>query len=80
MKIGVHIGKRVHELRKATKMTQDQLADAAQVPQGNISRLERGDVEDVHVSTLLRLARALGATVNDLLRDFQDDHEDVKAS
>ena len=55
-------------------MTQDQLADAAQVPQGNISRLERGDVEDVHVSTLLRLARALGATVNDLLRGFQDEH------
>ena len=51
-----------------------------QVPQGNISRLERGDVEDVHVSTLLRLARALGTTVNDLLRDFQDEHEDVKVS
>ena len=80
MKIGVYIGKRVYELRKAAKMTQDELADAAQVPQGNISRLERGDVEDVHVSTLLRLARALGATVNDLLRDFQDEYEDVKAS
>ena len=80
MKIGVHIGKRVLELRKAAKMTQDELADAAQVPQGNISRLERGDVEDIHVSTLLRLARALGATINDFLRDFQDDHEDVKAS
>jgi transcriptional regulator with XRE-family HTH domain len=74
MKIGVYIGKQVHELRKAAHMTQDQLADAAQVPKGNISRLERGDVEDVHVSTLLRLARALGATVNDLLRDFQDEH------
>ena len=80
MKIGVHIGKRVIELRKAAKMTQYELADAAQVPQGNISRLERGDVEDIHVSTLLRLARALGATINDFLRDFQDDHEDVKAS
>ena len=80
MKVGVHIGKQVLELRKAAKMTQDELADAAQVPQGNISRLERGDVEDVHVSTLLRLAAALGATVNDLLRDFQDEHEDVKAS
>jgi transcriptional regulator with XRE-family HTH domain len=80
MKIGVHIGKRVLELRKAASMTQDELADAAQVPQGNISRLERGDVEDVHVSTLLRLARALGATVNDFLRDFQDEHEDVEVS
>ena len=53
---------------------------AAQVPQGNISRLERGDVEDVHVSTLLRLARALGITVYDLLGDFQDEPEDVKVS
>jgi transcriptional regulator with XRE-family HTH domain len=80
MKIGVHIGKRVLELRKASKMTQDELADAAQVPQGNISRLERGDVEDVHVSTLLRLAGALRTTVDDLLKDFKDEREDVKAS
>src|SRR4051794_17630938 len=42
-----------------------------QVPPGKISRRERGDREDVHVSTLLRLARALGATGNDLLRDCQ---------
>jgi len=72
-KIGVHIGKRVHELRKAANMTQDQLADTAQVPQGNISRLERGDVEDIRVSTLLRLARSLRTTVDDLLRGFQDE-------
>jgi transcriptional regulator with XRE-family HTH domain len=80
MKIGVHIGKRVHALRKAASMTQDQLADTAQVPQGNISRLERGDVEDVHVSTLLRLARALGATVDDLLRDFEEEEKAEKVS
>ena len=76
MKIGVHIGRRVHELRKAAKITQDQLADSAQVPQGNISRLERGDVEDIHVSTLLRLASSLRTTVEDLLRDFQEDNEE----
>ena len=76
----MHIGKRVHELRKDAKMTQDQLADAAQVPQGNISRLERGDVEDIHVSTLLRLASSLRTTIDDLLRDFKDEHEDVKTS
>ena len=80
MKIGIHIGKRVHELRKAAKMTQDQLADAAQIPQGNISRLERGDVEDIHVSTLLRLASSLRTTIDDLLRDFKDEYEDVKTS
>jgi DNA-binding Xre family transcriptional regulator len=56
------------------------LGISLQVPQGNISRHARDDVEDVHVSTLLRLARALGATVNDLLRDFQDEHEDVEVS
>jgi transcriptional regulator with XRE-family HTH domain len=71
MKVGVHIGKRVLALRKAASMTQDQLADAAEVPQGNISRLERGDVEDVHVSTLIRLARSLGSTVDYLLGGFE---------
>jgi transcriptional regulator with XRE-family HTH domain len=60
-------------------MTQDQLADAVQVPQGNISCLERGDVEDIHVSTLLRLATSLGTTVDNLLRDFQENNEDVKS-
>ena len=75
MKVGVYIGKRVLALRKTTSMTQDQLADTAQVPQGNISRLERGDVEDVHVSTLLRLARALGATIDDLLGGFKETNE-----
>lgn len=76
MKIGVYIGKRVLTLRKAASMTQDQLADVSQVPQGNISRLERGDVEDVHVSTLLRLSRALGATVDDLLGGFEEAYDD----
>jgi transcriptional regulator with XRE-family HTH domain len=61
-------------------MTQDELADAAQVPQGNISRWERGDVEDIHVSTLLRLARTLRATVDDLLGGFEEEFNDRTTS
>ena len=38
------------------------------MPQGNISRLERGDIQDVMVSTLLDLAHALGVDAMTLLQ------------
>lgn len=66
--IGQTIGTQIRALRKARGVTQDELAQAASVPQGNISRLERGDVQDVLVSTLLDLARALHVDAMTLLQ------------
>ena len=71
--IGQTIGAKVRALRTARGLTQDELAQAASVPQGNISRLERGDVQDVLVSTLLDLAKALDVDVMTLLQP-QVDH------
>jgi transcriptional regulator with XRE-family HTH domain len=78
MKIGPHIGRRVRELRKARDMTQQDLARLSGLLQGNISRLERGDVEDVLVSTLTSLARALGVTREELLADAPEGDPAVK--
>jgi DNA-binding XRE family transcriptional regulator len=47
-------------LRKARKLTQQQLAVLANVHQSEISRIERG-VANPHVSTLEDVATALGA-------------------
>lgn len=66
--IGQIIGAQVRALRAARGLTQDELAQAASVPQGNISRLERGDVRDVLVSTLLDLAKALHVDAMTLLQ------------
>ena len=65
---GQTIGAQVRALRAARGLTQDELAQAASVPQGNISRLERGDVRDVLVSTLLDLAKALHVDAMTLLQ------------
>jgi transcriptional regulator with XRE-family HTH domain len=61
------IGQRVLELRKDQELTQDQLADISGVPQGTISRLERGVSGDVQISTVQKLATALGVSIEGLL-------------
>lgn len=54
------------ELRKARELTQDQLADALDMPQGNISKLERR--VDMYESTLRRYIRAMGGELEIVAR------------
>jgi transcriptional regulator with XRE-family HTH domain len=74
------IGARIQGLRQQHGMTQDELAASSGVPQGNISRLERGLASDVQLTTLMKLARALGVSVEDLIApirglEIEDDPE-----
>jgi transcriptional regulator with XRE-family HTH domain len=57
---------RVKRLRKSREMTQEQLARKADVSLGYIARLETGH-HDPKLSTLVKLARALGVPVTKLL-------------
>ncbi len=51
-------------LREATGKTQSEVAMAAQMDQGDVSRLERRrDFDDAQVSTLRRYAAALGGQI-----------------
>jgi transcriptional regulator with XRE-family HTH domain len=50
---------RLRKERKAAGLTQAELGRRARVPQGNISRLERGGIKAPSFETLDRLARAL---------------------
>lgn len=48
----------VTNVRKASGLSQRQLADISQVPQSTIARIERGD--NTSVDTLTKIANALG--------------------
>lgn len=55
---------RLRELREQAAMTQVQLADALDVSQNRISRIEHGDIERTQVDTLRRYVEAFGGTLH----------------
>jgi transcriptional regulator with XRE-family HTH domain len=57
----------IKRLRKKRKMTQQQLAVAAGLTLGYLGRLEIG-MHDPRLSTLKKLARALGVPVAELVK------------
>jgi transcriptional regulator with XRE-family HTH domain len=57
---------RIRKLRDAREMTQEDLARKAQVSVGYIARLETGH-HDPKVTTLMKIAKALGVPVTALL-------------
>jgi len=60
------IGRRLRALREARRLTVAQLAEAAGVSRGFLSRLER-DLTSPSVSTLVTLCQVLGASPGDVL-------------
>jgi transcriptional regulator with XRE-family HTH domain len=61
-----HIGKRLKDLRFRAGLTQQELADRAGTTQTTVARIER-DMVEPEVTTIRKLAEALGATPGDLL-------------
>ena len=57
------IGERIKEARKRAGLSQEEVARRADIGVFSVSRLERGEVTDPHISTLENLARALGVSV-----------------
>jgi transcriptional regulator with XRE-family HTH domain len=62
------IGLNVKRLREAAGMTQQALATAAGLSLSIVAQIEQGKNADPRGSTLMALANALGATVDELLR------------
>lgn len=60
------MGYRVREVREEKRMTQEELAAASGVSRGTIVAIESGQVRDVLLSTLLKLADAMKVSVSDL--------------
>jgi len=60
MKTLADLGTEFQTLRRSTRMTQQQLADAAGMHQENVSRFERGRGNDFSVAKLLRMLQVMG--------------------
>ena len=59
-------GQRVRELRTAQSLSQEMLANLADVPLSQIGRIERGEV-NVTLSTIYALSKALNKEMGDIL-------------
>ncbi len=61
----------LREARRRAALTQGELADKAGVGITTIVRIETGEITEPRVSTLRKLARALGVEPRDLLQDWE---------
>lgn len=64
------IGRRVRETRKQQKISQEKLADIADLSVGYISHIETAR-KKASLSSLIQIANALGITVDELLNGNQ---------
>jgi transcriptional regulator with XRE-family HTH domain len=67
------IGRRIKAYRQRAKMTQQQLADATGIPRSHISVVEAGIRQGVSVENLIRIADAMGLSVDQLVRPSPND-------
>jgi transcriptional regulator with XRE-family HTH domain len=65
--IGTRVGDRIKVLRERKGWLQRELAKAARLPLRTVGRIERGEV-DVRLSTLAKIAHALGVAPTDLVQ------------
>lgn len=52
---------------KLAKLSQEKLAERSEISVGYLSKLERSIIENVSVTVLLRIAKSLDVTLNDLV-------------
>ena len=64
----IALGSRIRNLRKKRGLTQQLLAEQVEIETSNISHIERG-ASKVGLSTLVRIANALGVSLDDLVCD-----------
>ena len=63
------LGETIRCLRKNTRMSQERLAEKADLHHNYIGELERGNMES-SVGSLLKIAKALGVRVRDLVNEL----------
>lgn len=69
------LGKRIKELRKAQKLSQEALAEIIDIDQRNLSNIECGI--SFPAKTLVQIADALKVSISDLF-DFEHCNYDIK--
>ena len=64
----------IGEARRAAGLSQGQLAEKAGISLGNLRKLENGQrkIMCAQLDTILPIARALGVTVEELVKDIEE--------
>ena len=62
------VGERIRTIRNGVTLTQEKLAEKADVHHNFIGEIERGNM-NVSLDTLVKIARALGVKVKDIIGD-----------
>jgi transcriptional regulator with XRE-family HTH domain len=65
----------LREARRRAALTQGELAQKAGVGVTTIVRIETGEITEPRVSTLRKLAQALGVEPRDLLQDWESGND-----
>lgn len=68
----MQIGQKLKELRIAKNLTQEELADRAELSKGFISQLER-DLTSPSISTLVDILQCLGTSLKDFFQEESDE-------
>lgn len=63
------MGYRIKEFRESLGMTQEELARKSGVSRGTISAMENGASKETTTRTLVKIARALGKSVDNIFFD-----------
>jgi transcriptional regulator with XRE-family HTH domain len=69
------LAQRLQRLRLAKGLSRRQLAIQAGIPQGIVSRLERGEQDYPSVPVAIRLAKVLGVSVDYLIGMYEDEKD-----
>ncbi len=72
MQAVVYIGDRLKDLRIEQALTQRELAETASIGVNTVNRIELNETEP-HMSTVRKLARALGVEPRELVKRSRDD-------
>lgn len=62
-----HIGHNIRRMRDAANMSQQKLAEMAGISKSQLSRLESGEQDNPSIKTLIPIAAALGASIEEIV-------------
>lgn len=63
------VGRRVRDLRKAKRISQEKLADLANLHRNYVGSVERGE-RDIGIGATSQLAKALGVSLREFFETF----------
>ncbi|AEI14520.1 helix-turn-helix domain protein [Flexistipes sinusarabici DSM 4947] len=72
------IGEKIRQSRKSKKITQQQLADEAEISRVTLSKLERGYITEVSVAALIKILNALSQEIDIIPEDKLPTLDDLK--